>query len=206
MTTKQIQLLLAHLGYEVTPDGIPGPQTREVVRKFQSEYSDLTMDGVAGPSTEDAIVQAVVSGWQRPAGTQTNAKPDTDVKDSLTTGSFWDDIPNFTREEFKCKCGGQYCNGFPAEPQEAMVRIAQAARDYFGRPATVVSGLRCERWNAIQGGVENSQHRYGEACDLAVSGVSADALLAFLQNYPGVRYAYKINATNVHFDIPKGAR
>ena len=65
-------------------------------------------------------------------------------------------------------------------------------------------GAHCQRHNAAVGGVANSQHLAGEACDLAISGVSADALLAFLQAQPGVRYAYKINDTNVHFDIPKG--
>ena len=52
----------------------------------------------------------------------------------------------------------------------------------------------------------NSQHMYGEAADVRIDGVSADSLLAFFQSQPGVRYTYKINSTNVHVDIPKGAR
>ena len=36
--------------------------------------------------------------------------------------------------------------------------------------------------------------------------VDGDELLAFFLRQPEVRYAYKINSTNVHFDIPKGAR
>lgn len=32
-----------------------------------------------------------------------------------------------------------------------------------------------------------------------------EAVFTFLRQ-PEVRYAYKINSTNVHFDIPKGAR
>ena len=70
----------------------------------------------------------------------------------------------------------------------------------------MVSGLRCKVHNANCGGVANSQHMYGEAVDLRIKGVSGDKLLAYMKQQPEVRYAYKINATNVHFDIPKGAR
>ena len=87
-----------------------------------------------------------------------------------------------------------------------MVRIANDARKYFCKPGFVVSGLRCKEWNRIQSGVANSQHIYGEACDLQIQGVSADKLLAYIQKQPGVRYAYKINGTNVHVDVPKGKR
>lgn len=52
----------------------------------------------------------------------------------------------------------------------------------------------------------NSQHMYGEAMDIRIDGVSGDELLAFFLRQPEVRYAYKIDSTNVHFDIPKGAR
>lgn len=119
---------------------------------------------------------------------------------------FWDTVRWFTREEFRCKCGGAYCGGFPAEMQEGVVRIADAARAHFGRPAHVVSGLRCRKWNAIQGGVGNSQHMYGEAIDLKIDGVSAGELQSFVSKQPGHRYSYCINDTNVHFDIPAGVR
>lgn len=84
--------------------------------------------------------------------------------------------------------------------------LADRARANFDRPAHVISGLRCPEWNRIQGGVANSQHMYGEAMDIRIDGVSADSLLAFFQEQPEVRYCYKINSTNVHFDIPKGQR
>ena len=87
-----------------------------------------------------------------------------------------------------------------------MVYLADAAREYFGRPGRVVSGLRCPEWNRIQGGTANSQHMYGEAVDLRIDGVSAADLLAFVNRQPGVRYAYAINSTNVHIGIPYGKR
>ena len=66
--------------------------------------------------------------------------------------------------------------------------------------------MRCQRWNAISGGVANSQHMYGEAMDICIPGVSAYQLYSWLKQQPGVRYCYVINSTNVHFDIQKGER
>jgi len=118
---------------------------------------------------------------------------------------WWDEIEYFTREELRCKCG-KYCDGFPAEPKEMTVRLADRARKHFGRPGHNVSFLRCKKWNALSGGVANSQHMYGEAMDIRIEGVSAEELVAFFREQPEVRYTYEINETNVHFDIPKGAR
>jgi hypothetical protein len=121
---------------------------------------------------------------------------------------WWEDIRWFTPQEFACKCGqyhAPYCDGFPARPKEAMVKIADAVRAHFGVPVTIVSGLRCPQHNADSGGVANSQHMVGEAADINVRGVSAGAVEAFLDTVVGVRYHYTIqNSNNVHFDIPKG--
>lgn len=177
MTTKQAQCLLAYLGYDPGPvDGLDGPKTQAALASFRADYG-------AGA---EGLVGAV-------AGTL--AKP--------KTGTFWDSVRWFTEDEFKCKCGGRYCDGYPARMQEAAVRIADAAREHFGRPAHVVSGLRCKQWNAHEGGVANSQHQYGEAIDLCIEGVDAEALRQFVSRQPGHRYSYCINSTNVHFDIPR---
>ena len=193
MTVKQIQNLLQYLDYyNGIPDGDFGPLTREAVTEFQRAFG-LKVDGAPGPETQKALTHAVAYGMP-------------ERKEPEPTADWWDEIEFFDREEFRCQCGGKYCDGYPAEPQEKMVRIADAARKHFGRPAHVVSGLRCETWNQIQGGVWNSQHRYGEACDLQIPGVTGAQLMAFLDTQP-IRYAYIINDTNnVHFDIPKGKR
>lgn len=203
MTTYQTQCLLGYLDYlpENEQDGQFGPKTKAAIRKFQTDYG-LTSDGVAGDMTCKMLVAAV-------AGTAVKVeKPEEpEQADKPQTGSFWDEIQFFSREEFRCQCGGRYCNGYPAEPDERMVRIANQLRKNLGVPVTIVSGLRCKNWNAIQGGVSNSQHMYGEAADIYAKGISQPSVEAELDKIGGVRYHYSIKgSSNVHFDVPKGNR
>lgn len=192
MTIRQAQHLLAYHGlYQGAVDGLWGPITEKAVRDFQKAFG-LEVDGIVGVETEEALRHSVAYGLPE--------------NDGDTVSSWWDDIEYFTREELRCKCGGRYCDGFPAEPQELAVRLADRARRHFGRPAHNVSFLRCPEWNRLQGGVANSQHMYGEAMDIRIDGVTADELLAWFQDQPEVRYTYKINGTNVHFDIPPVGR
>ena len=197
MNVKDRQCLLTFLRrqngesyYTGSVDGICGKLTRQAIQMFQEDFGGLNVTGEADSDTEKALRHAVAYGMPQ----------------RKSDRSFWEEITFFTRGEFACKCGGKYCSGYPAEPQETLVRLADRVRKHFGKPAHVVSGLRCRTHNANCGGVEASQHMYGEAVDLRVEGISADTLLAYVQQQPEVRYAYKINGTNVHFDIPKGNR
>ena len=174
-------------------DGIWGSRSGSALRAFQSRLG-LNPTGEGDEATWDALRQAVAEDF-----------PETE--EAAGDGSFWQEIRYFTREEFRCKCGGRYCGGFPAEPREQLVRIADQLRKNLGVPITVVSGLRCPEWNRIQGGVENSQHMYGEAADIYAAGCSQGQVEAALESIGGVRYHYPISgSSNVHFDIPKGVR
>ena len=175
MTVKQRQHLLGFLGYyQGIPDGIWGPQSRAAWEAFQKAQ------GVDDAETEDALRAAVCR------------EPD----------DFWEGIRYFTAEEVRCKCGGRYCNGFPHEVRPLLMEIADRAREWSGKPILVISGLRCETWNRLQGGVENSQHKFGEALDVYFQGVAPEAALAWLQSRSDVRYAYRIeDSDNIHFDI-----
>lgn len=203
MTIKQQQHLLGYLGYyNGQIDGQWGRMSTEACRAFQADYG-LEPDGICGTMTQKMLIGAI-------SGTAAKVERHAEVVQEATgkpkTGTFWDEIRYFTREEFRCKCGGQYCDGYPAEMQEAVVKIADAARAHFGRPAHVISGLRCRQWNAHEGGVANSQHMYGEAIDLRIDGVGSEELRQFVATQPGHRYSYCINTTNVHFDIKKVGR
>lgn len=194
-------ILIATVDSSLTDDGLAGPKTMAALKLYQ-EAQGLHQTGRVDDATWDALMEESPNLPDR----EPVPEVDTPAEDSTTMVTFWPGIVYFKREEMRCKCGGRYCNGFPTEPQQLLMELADRAREYFGRPAHVVSGLRCSRWNAIQGGVANSQHMYGEAMDIYIEGITADQLLAWMKKQPEVRYCYKINSTNVHFDIPKGKR
>lgn len=196
MTIKQKQHLLAYLGYYVgNVDGVWGQLSETAMNAFKADSKGLDIPNMPENAQEKALKHAVAYDLFK-------TEP---VKEE--TGTFWDEIEYFDRSEFKCKCGGKYCNGYPAEPDERMVRIVDQLRKNLGVPITIVSGLRCKTWNAIQGGVSNSQHMYGEAADIYAKGVSQSRVEQELDKIGGVRYHYAITgSSNVHFDVPKGNR
>lgn len=160
MTVLQIQHLLAYLGYDPGDcDGASGPNTTAAVRRFQLDYG-LTADGDPGAATQKMLIGAV-------AGTAVKVDKPTDAGQTKT-GTFWDEIKYFTRTECRCKCGGRYCNGYPAEMSETTMRVADEIRRRAGVPLNNNSALRCKQWNALQpGAVANSNHMTGHAIDLA---------------------------------------
>ena len=185
MTMEQIQHLLGYLGYyTIAVDGISGAATAEAVRAFQKDFGELAVDGIPGELTQGALRRAVAEGMPQ-----------------KEEGAFWKRIRYFTREEFRCKCGGKYCGGFPEAPSETLVRLAEMVREHFGRPMIVTSGLRCPAHNAHVGGVSNSRHLLGKAVDFAIPGCSAGEILAYVQPLPECRYAYAIDQSAVHMDV-----
>ena len=196
MTEKQKQNLLAYLGYYVGDiDGIWGNLSEAAMEAFKADFKGFDAPNIPENAPEEALKHAVAYDLFKTEP----AKGE--------TGTFWDEIEYFDREEFKCKCGGKYCSGYPDEPDERMVRIADQLRKNLGAPITIISGLRCNTWNAIQGGVSNSQHMYGEAADIYAKGVPQSRVEAELDKIGGVRYHYPIKGSNnVHFDVPKGNR
>lgn len=180
MTNEQKQHLLAYLGYyRIKIDGIWGNGSMGATRKFQEAYG-LTPNGIFDAATE-ARIKEVIANDEAPA-------------------NFWDEIKYFKREEFKCKCG-KYCNGYPAEMDRTLIRVADRVRGHFGKAAIVSSGVRCERHNANVGGVSNSRHLTGKAMDFRVEGRSADDVLKYVQEQPEIRYSYSIDKNYVHMDV-----
>ena len=196
MTLLQIQCLLQYLGYyTITVDGIWGPGSEQATKDFQVAEG-LEVDGIPGKLTQAALLDAVANGRFKAADT---TQPDSE--ETGTEALWWNDIKYFTREEFRCKCGGKYCNGFPEEPQEGMVRAIDNVREHFGKAFTPNSGVRCPTHNANVGGVSNSRHLYGKAVDFHVPGKTAAQVLAYLATLPGLGYCYDIDGTSVHMDI-----
>lgn len=180
MTNRQKQNLLQYLGYYLSvPDGIWGEKSRSAARAFQQAWG-LPASGVFDEQTEAKIRQVIGEGMEP-------EPPD-----------WWQEIPHFRREEFRCPCGA--CGGFPAEPEEKLVRLAERVRTAFDAPVLISSGVRCPAHNAAVGGVKNSRHLLGKAMDFRVKNVSGEKLLAYVRTLP-VRYAYRIDDSFVHMDV-----
>lgn len=176
MTDYQKQCLLSYLGYDCGgPDGIWGEKSAAAAAEFQARQG-LEPDGVFGPETEAEILSVICRG-----------------------NRWWEEIRYFSREEFACKCGD--CGGFPAEPSEKLVRIAEAVRAHFGQPALVSSGVRCPVHNMAVGGVANSRHLAGKAMDFCVRGRTSAEVLRYVNGQKGIRYAYAIDSQYIHMDV-----
>ena len=192
MDTRQIQALLVYLGYDPGEvDGIPGRNTRRAVLAFQAQEG-LEQDGSPGPLTQAALLEAVACGRCRQA----------QASGAQTVPEWWADIRYFKRTDsgIACPCGR--CGGFPVEPTERLMRLADRVREAAGAPMYPSSTVRCQAHNdELSGSVPNSRHLSGKAMDFCIRGWGADRTLALVRQQPEVRYAYAIDNRYVHMDV-----
>ena len=192
MNTRQIQALLVYLGYDPGEvDGLPGKNTRRAVLAFQAQEG-LEQDGSPGPLTQAALLEAVACGRCRQA----------QASGAQTVPEWWADIRYFKRTDsgIACPCGR--CGGFPVEPTERLMRLADRVREAAGAPMCPSSTVRCQAHNdELSGSVPNSRHLSGKAMDFCIRGWGADRTLALVRQQPEVRYAYAIDNRYVHMDV-----
>jgi uncharacterized protein YcbK (DUF882 family) len=75
---------------------------------------------------------------------------------------FFQKIPNFDAEEFRCNCGcGQLIIN------KILIKRLQKARDILGDVIFINSGTRCTKHNTIEKGTKNSSHLDGTAVDIS---------------------------------------
>lgn len=209
MTVEQKQCLLKYLNYySGAVDGDWGKKSKEATEDFQNAEG-LNSDGVFGDATLKAAISAVANGRFKKTTSTTNTT--TTTNKTQTSGTYWDEIKYFTRDEFRCPCGK--CGGFPVEPKEALVRIVDEMRGAFGKAVIIVppdghsggSGVRCQKYNdSLSGSATNSRHIQGKAVDFSAPGVSAAIIEAYLNkllNAGKIRYWYKISSGSYHMDI-----
>lgn len=150
---------------DVTEDGKIGEKTIAAIKAVQKKYG-LTQDGIAGAKTFAALNGQI----KVPAKTTTKktstakAEKKEEKKEKMYS-------EHFARSEFKCKCGGKYCDGYPVEMSSKLIKILEELREYYGKPITVTSGLRCKKHNAAVGGASSSAHKKGKAADIYIPGI-----------------------------------
>lgn len=107
----------------------------------------------------------------------------------------------FDDSEFVCHC----CGELPAGGMnEELVRRLDMLREQYGHPIYTSSAYRCPVHNRAVGGVSNSRHTFGDACDIYVDGdyntfyrlVIATKLFDSVGYYP--------NREFVHVDLRNG--
>ena len=169
---RGIQAQLNAKGYSCLVDGLPGPLTDAAVKTLQANFG-LVTDGIVGYNTEAALFGYAAA----------------------------DPAPAFDPQEFKCECGGKYCDGFPVPMNRTLIEKLEQVRKDLGVPMVVTSGVRCEILNAEVGGVPDSYHKLGRAADIAVyaaNGYTVDAVADAGERY-GLKTIRYYDRSFVHF-------
>ena len=83
---------------------------------------------------------------------------------------------NFKVREFACNDGSD-----PIFIDSELVTVLQKIRDRFGKPVTITSAYRTPPHNSREGGTTYSQHLYGKAADIKISGVTPKKVADFAE-------------------------
>lgn len=102
---------------------------------------------------------------------------------------------NFRVKEFACTDGSD-----PIFIDSDLVNVLQKIRTHFGKSVTITSAYRTPTKNKAVGGAAYSQHLYGKAADIKVSGVSPKKVAGYAETILKNTGGIGIYATFVHVD------
>lgn len=103
---------------------------------------------------------------------------------------------NFKIKEFACKDGTD-----TVFIDSELVTVLQDLRTHFKKPITVNSGYRTDKYNNKIGGAKYSQHKYGNASDIKVKGITPIEVYNYLDGkYPN-SYGIGLYKNFVHIDV-----
>ena len=104
--------------------------------------------------------------------------------------------PHFRVREFACKDGSDVV--FVAEK---LVEVLEALRVHFGKSVRITSGYRTPSHNKKEGGATYSQHLYGLAADIKISGIKPKDVAAYAEKLLPDRGGIGIYKNFVHVDV-----
>lgn len=103
---------------------------------------------------------------------------------------------NFRVKEFASKDGAD-----PIFISDQLVELLQKIRDHFGKAVVISSGYRSAKHNKAVGGATYSQHLYGTAADIKVTGVKPSVVAAYAETLLVGTGGIGIYSTFVHVDV-----
>lgn len=103
---------------------------------------------------------------------------------------------NFKVKEFACKDGTD-----TIFVDSELVEILQKIREHFGKPLIINSGYRTEAHNKKVDGATYSQHKYGKAADIRITGVSPKEIGAFAETLLINRGGIGVYSNFTHIDV-----
>lgn len=164
LSDAQVTTILRNLGWRVRTTG----ERTQVIKHFQQGWAlgpKLTADGVVGPKTAAALI---TSEKRRRAGQPTASA-------------------HFSFSEFACGCHGRYSDCPRIWVRHELLESLEELRvRFYPGGLTVVSGCRCIRHNKAVGGVSNSQHLFGSACDIPYTKKASSKALAKERLFAGL--------------------
>ena len=105
---------------------------------------------------------------------------------------------NFRVREFRCQDGSDV-----VFIESDLVDILQKIRDHFGKAVMINSAFRTASHNKKVGGATYSQHLYGKAADIKVSGVAASVVADFVETLMPSTGGIGRYSTFTHVDVRK---
>lgn len=197
-------------------EGSSGDDVRELQIRVAGWAADepsqsyVAVDGEFGAGTEAAVIR-----FQEAYGLEADGVVDSETQDALNDLEDSDgSTAHFDFSEFHSKDGSGFSNGqVDADTVQENVRRLmyklEAVRAKAGDQAiTVNSGFRSINHNADVGGASNSQHMYGIAADIVISGGSVSDAISYAQSsgFSGIiRYSTFTHVdSRVEFDYGAG--
>ena len=103
---------------------------------------------------------------------------------------------NFKVKEFACKDGSDVIFISPE-----LVEILQKVRNHFGKAVNINSGYRTPTYNKKIGGATYSQHTYGTAVDIRITGIKPKAVAQYVETLMPNSGGIGIYKNFTHIDV-----
>ncbi len=103
---------------------------------------------------------------------------------------------NFNVKEFACQDGSD-----PVFIDSELIEVLQKIRSHFGKPVAITSVYRTPSHNQYVSGTTFSQHQYGKAADIQISGISPKKVAAYAEALLPRSGGIGIYKTFTHIDV-----